>query len=229
MVPIIDAQIFGAQRFIDLIAPAITESLEPIEKLTTANFDIKVFIGLPEKRPGIENNLAEKIASSIKSLDIEHIEFKDVRTAYKGHAAGSRSKMESASSLLKVGECKFCLIGGVDSYIYRDALDWIEDNEQLHIPSNAWGFIPGEAAGFTLLCSSSTAKQYNLPIKATLLSTGIAQEENRIKTKTICIGKGLTSAVNTAFGALPEGIKVNQTYCDQNGEAYRADEFGFLC
>ncbi len=116
----------------------------------------------------------------------------------------------------------------MDSYIDPDTLDWIEDNEQLHIPSNAWGFIPGEAAGFCLLCKEETAKRYQLPIRAQLLSIATAREENCIKTETVCIGEGLTSAVSKAVQILPEGVRVNQTFCDQNGEAYRADEFGFM-
>jgi 3-oxoacyl-[acyl-carrier-protein] synthase I len=227
MVPSIDPDTVGVKRYIELVTPPILEALTPLQQLAPDQCEIKVILGLPEHRPGIQDDLAERMASSIKSIYTEHYKITDVRTAFKGHAAGLMV-LESASRLLIEGECEFCLVGGVDSYIDPDTLDWIEGNEQLHIPSNAWGFIPGEAAAFCLLCSTNTANQYKLPIKAQLLSTATTQEENCIKTETVCIGEGLTSAVSRALKALPDGMKINQIYCDQNGEAYRAAEFGFM-
>jgi len=227
MVPSIEPDISGEQRYIELVTPSIKEALIPLQKISEDQFEITVILGLPEKRPGIPDSLAEKVATSIKSITTEHYKIKDVKTAYKGHAAGLMA-LESAIQLLATGECEFCLVGGVDSYIDPDTLDWIEDNEQLHIPSNAWGFMPGEAAAFCLICSAKTANRYKLQIKAQVLAVATAHEENCIKTETVCIGEGLTSAVREVFQVLPEGVKINQTYCDQNGEAYRADEFGFM-
>lgn len=227
MVPTIDPSINGNKRFIELVSPAISEALSPLQRHVQESREIHVILGLPECRPGLPDDLAERISDSIKSIKTDFYQIKEVRTAYKGHAAGLMA-LESASKLLVKDESEFCLVGGVDSYIDPDTLDWIEDNEQLHIPSNAWGFIPGEAASFCLLCTKKTANRYRLPVKAQLLSTATSVEQNRIKTETVCIGEGLTSAVRRAFEALPEGIKIDQTYCDQNGEAYRADEFGFM-
>jgi len=136
--------------------------------------------------------------------------------------------LESAGRLLAAGKCEFCLVGGIDSYIDPDTLDWVEDNEQLHVPSNAWGFIPGEAASFSLVCSAQTAKKYTLSVKAQVVAMSTAQEQNRIKTETVCIGEGLTQAVAGAVSELPENSKIDNTICDQNGEAYRSGEFGFM-
>ncbi len=227
MVPSIDPSVNGVERYVELITPPILEALLPLQQPPQKQHEIKVILGLPEQRPGLSDNLAKRLSSSIQSINSEYYQIKDVRTALKGHAAGLMA-LESASKLLASGECEFCLVGGVDSYIDPDTLDWIEDNEQLHIPSNAWGFIPGEAAGFCLLCREETAKRYQLPIRAQLLSIATAREENCIKTESVCVGEGLTAAVSGTLQALPEGIKISQTYCDQNGEAYRADEFGFM-
>lgn len=227
MVPSIDPTVNGVERYVELVTPPILEALLPLQQLPPKQHEIKVILGLPEQRPGLPANLAKRLSGSIQSINSEYYQIKDVRTAYKGHAAGLMA-LESASKLLASGECEFCLVGGVDSYIDPDTLDWIEDNEQLHIPSNAWGFIPGEAASFCLLCREETAKHYQLPIRVQFLSIVTAREENCIKTETVCIGEGLTLAVSKAVQMLPEGVRVNQTYCDQNGEAYRADEFGFM-
>src|SRR4029079_12417749 len=50
---------------------------------------------------------------------------------------------------------------------------------------------------------------------------------NRIKTDTVCVGTGLTKVFRRVLPALPSGARINTVLCDQNGEAYRADEYGF--
>lgn len=68
-----------------------------------------------------------------------------------------------------------------------------------------------------------------LPPLARLAGVGNGFEENRIKTDTVCTGKGLTSAFRGALETLPDGATVTDIFCDMNGEPYRADEFGFAC
>jgi 3-oxoacyl-[acyl-carrier-protein] synthase-1 len=61
------------------------------------------------------------------------------------------------------------------------------------------------------------------------MSIGKGIETNRIKTKTVCTGEGLTAAFREALHGLPPRALVTDVYCDMNGEPYRADEFGFTC
>jgi 3-oxoacyl-[acyl-carrier-protein] synthase I len=227
MVPSINPDIIGVKRYIELVTPSILEALVPLQQLAQEQRKINVLLGLPEKRPGLPIDLAERLSYSIRSIDTERYQIKEVSTTYKGHTSGLMA-LAAAENFLSEEQCEFCLVGGVDSYFDPVTLDWIENNEQLHTPLNAWGFIPGEAAAFCLLCSTETANQYQFPIKAQLLAAATVQEKNCIKTETVCIGEGLTAAVRETMQALPEGMKIDQTYCDQNGEAYRADEFGFM-
>ena len=61
-----------------------------------------------------------------------------------------------------------------------------------------------------------------------MLGVATAQEKNLIKTEEVCLGHGLTGAFNGALQKLPSSdTKVDQVICDMNGEAYRADEYGF--
>ncbi len=228
MVPSINEVIFGTQRFIDLTIPAIEEALYPLNNLHKNFGQIPVIIGLPEVRPGLPDDLQKKLADRVKEIDSDGSFFiKDAITLLKGHSAGLMA-LEKGSKLVLDRTSEFCIIGGVDSYIDPDTLEWIEDNEQLHKPSNAWGFVPGEAAAFCLICSGDTAHKYKLPVKAQLVTVSTASEKNRIKTETVCIGQGLTQAVRNTIQTLPEKRQVDYTICDQNGEAYRADEFGFM-
>ena len=227
MVPTLDTGIIGVDRYIHLALPAMKEALIPLAELAEAVGHIQAKIGVPEDRPGFPRNLQAKLSDEVKKLSTESYLISETAIIAKGHSAGLMA-FESASQEIIKRTCEFCLIGGVDSYIDPDTLDWLEDNEQVHMPSNAWGFLPGEAAAFCLICSRNTAHKYNLPIRAQLVAISTALEKNKIKTKTVCIGEGLTQAVRNTLEALPKEFRIDYTVCDQNGEAYRADEFGFM-
>jgi 3-oxoacyl-[acyl-carrier-protein] synthase-1 len=227
MVPSLKTGTMGADRFVQLALPAIQESLRPLTGFYNSVFQVEVQIGLPEDRPGFPRDLQLKLSDKVKKLNAESYAINEIAFIAKGHSAGLMA-LEAGSRKILDLTSEFCLVGGIESYIDPDTLDWIEENEQLHVPTNAWGFIPGEAASFCLLCSKDTAAKYKLPVKAQLLAVSTTIEENRIKTETVCLGKGLTLAVKNCLQELPEDLQIDYTICDQNGEAYRADEFGFM-
>ncbi|GBC62134.1 3-oxoacyl-[acyl-carrier-protein] synthase-1 [Desulfonema ishimotonii] len=226
MVPGIDPYITGTRRYTGLAIPAMAEALLVLDTLKLGS-NIPIIIGLPEKRPGLPDDLPAALSESTKKMIGKKFSTKEIRTLSKGHSAGLMA-LKSGSKLIAGKACEFCVVGGVDSYTDPDTLDWTEDNGQLHNPSNAWGFIPGEAAGFCVICSGETADKYRLPVKAELAAISTAVENNKIKTETVCIGQGLTQVVRNAVEALQNRPKIDQVICDQNGEAYRADEFGFM-
>ena len=176
MVPSLDDSAMGTRRFVDLALTAIKEALNPLYNLPGDIGNIPVIIGLPEVRPGLPDDLSTELMNKVKKLSDDPALIGDIRTILKGHSAGLIA-LKSGSKLVLQKASEFCLIGGVDSYIDPDTLDWIEDNEQLHKPSNAWGFLPGEAAAFCLICSMNTANKYNLPIRAQLVAISTALEK----------------------------------------------------
>ena len=153
-----------------------------------------------------------------------------METLSTGHSAGLMA-LERGWRKLQGGTEEFCLIGGIDSYLEPATLEWLEKCEQVHGAgphNNAWGFIPGEAAGFALLCRQETAQHHGLRVQAKVLAVATAREKNLIKTDAVCLGRGLTEAFQRVLENTPSpGAKVDQVICDMNGEAYRADEYGF--
>ena len=138
--------------------------------------------------------------------------------------------MSAACQNLRDGAFDAFIVAGVDSYLAPEALEWLEANEQLHGAgplNNAWGFIPGEGAGAALLIRTDALERLGLEPLARVLGVGLGFEQNRIKTETVCIGEGLTTAFRGALAGLPPGAQVTDVFCDMNGEPYRADEFGF--
>jgi 3-oxoacyl-[acyl-carrier-protein] synthase-1 len=218
----------GADRLLALATPAAGEALAPLAVMRGRSSPVTLTLGLPPARPGqagAAKAVAERLVAALSGAGgIGRVEVIET-----GHAAGLAA-LEAAWQALGTGAEDFRLVGGVDSYLEPETLEWLESCEQVHgagPENNAWGFIPGEAAGFCLLASEAARARYDLSCRCRVLAVGSAREKNLIKTDTVCVGLGLTEAVRQVLRALPAGARVDRMICDQNGEPYRADEFGF--
>jgi 3-oxoacyl-[acyl-carrier-protein] synthase-1 len=225
--PYLSNDVVGAERFIELALPAAREALEPISGLAQETLPLPLIVGLPAPRLGLPPELESKLLVHLMDVTSNRCRISETRMIPTGHSAGLMA-IEAGCQKIQSGSTEFCLAGGVDSYLDIDTLEWVEHCDQLHTTSNAWGFVPGEAAGFSLLCSSEAAKRYGLTILGQLVAIANAHEENRIKTETVCIGQGLSQVVRQLLQSLPSNTLIDHTICDQNGEPYRADEFGFM-
>jgi 3-oxoacyl-[acyl-carrier-protein] synthase-1 len=227
MAPWLDVDCEGVDRFETLLLPALTEALEPIEDWMHPELRVALALGLPLPRPGLPRTLEQDLRDRITRAFPGR--FMAIATFSAGHAAGFLA-MRAARDKIGAGAFDACVVAGVESYMSRDTLEWLEANEQLHAAGqsrNAWGFVPGESAGAVLLVSGDTASRPRIDPFGSVLSVGIAFEPNRIKTETVCIGEGLTAAFREGLAGLPPGSQVSDVFCDMNGEPYRADEFAF--
>lgn len=228
LAPWLDIGLTGVERLEALLFPAVDEALLPIiEGAQNGVPRIALALGLPDARPGLVNDVATAFNEAIRAK-YGHL-FSAVALFPDGHAAGLLA-LDAAARKLTQGAFDACIVAGVDSYIDRETLEWLEENEQLHgagILNNAWGFIPGEGAGALLIMRRDGSRTRHLTPLARVLDVGTALEANKIKTDTVCIGEGLTQALRGALASLPAGLKVTDVYCDLNGEPYRADEYGF--
>jgi 3-oxoacyl-[acyl-carrier-protein] synthase-1 len=225
--PWMDIDLSGGDRFEALLFPALDQALETVASHASAPLNMAIALGLPSPRPGLPKDIQRQMLARINKRYARH--FGSAAAFAAGHAAGLIA-LQAATTKLAQGGVDACVVAGVDSYIEPETLEWLEANDQLHSAgplNNAWGFIPGEAAGALLLMRESIAQAAGLAPLAAVLGTGTAMEPKRIKTETVCIGEGLTAAFRGALAALPEGAKVSDIYCDMNGEPYRGDEFGF--
>lgn len=227
--PWLDIGITGVERFKALLFPAIDQALAPITVTQSPLPRVALSLGLPSPRPGQPDKLQSALIDALAG------KYRDTFAAFaafpNGHAAGLLA-LEAATKKLLQGEFDACVVAGVDSYLEPETLEWLEECDQLHSAgplNNAWGFIPGEAAGAVLVMRHEFVERLRIVPLARVLGLGSAFEPKRIKTETVCIGEGLTQAFRTALQALPEGAKVTDVYCDMNGEPYRGDEYGFTC
>lgn len=225
----LETELTGAARFESLLMPAIDQVLEPWAANRSNSVKTFFALGLPSRRPGLPDGLGDELMHALGRRYGALLN--DAESFPYGHAAGLLA-LEEALKKLKQGEADACVVASVDSYLAPETLEWLEECDQLHGAgplNNAWGFIPGEAAGALLVMRADAAKNVGLPTLARVLGAGSAHEAKRIKTETVCIGEGLTQAFRLALRALPDNIQVSDVYCDMNGEPYRGDEFGFAC
>jgi 3-oxoacyl-[acyl-carrier-protein] synthase I len=145
-----------------------------------------------------------------------------------GHEGGLAA-LGRALDVLRAGEADVWLVGGFDSLCDADLLDWLAEEGRLKDDVTPYGMIPGEGAAFVTLVSESFQKKHRWPSTLGRILTAVRETEpapwymgNSTQ------GVGLTRALTRALLPCAEdGSSAQVTYCDLNGEAWRADEWSF--
>lgn len=221
----LDPGLAGPDRLAALAIPAAQEALAPLARLDMKP-KIAVALNLGEKRPGHDETTGRKVAEQLHGTLNGLIETDRVMYWLGGHAGGILA-MEAAQRQIKENRTDMVLVGGVDSYLVAETLEWLDEIEQLHSEGNIYGFCPGEAAGFVLLARAETAYRLDLTPFLELVSVGSGYERNLIKTEDICLGEGLGAAFRAAAAPLSDDEAIDHIICDMNGERYRGNEYGF--
>lgn len=228
--PFLSEDILDTARLLALSLPAAQEALSLLLPVRDKIPPFPLIIGLPSHRPGLPHSVEKELADNLREALASQFPIASIESIGCGHAAGLMA-LECGWKKIRSGAVEFCLIGGVDSYMAPETLEFLEEWDQLHSAgamNNAWGFIPGEAAGFCLMASYRATQKWNLHTLAQVLGVVTSNEKNLIKTDSVCLGRGLTKAFQMVFQYLPSPTsKVDEIICDMNGEPYRAEEFGF--
>jgi 3-oxoacyl-[acyl-carrier-protein] synthase I len=224
--PWLDGAIDLSSRCGALLVPAIGEALADASSRTGGRpMRIGLAIGLPPARPGRPRDLAEQVMVAVDAAYPGA--FAGAVTFESGHAAW----FLAVDAALRSGSgCDAHLVASVDSYLCPETLEWIEKSEQLHgggHSNNAWGFIPGEAAGAVIVAAHAQGGIPTDRAYGRLEGLGVARESQLIKTDDVCTAEGLTGAFRSALSSVAPQDRIGDVYCDLNGEPYRADEYAF--
>ena len=108
------------------------------------------------------------------------------------------------------------------------ASDWLSGQGRLKGSDAPCGVIPGEGAGFLLLCTDSAQRQTATPSLGTIPAAAQAVEPSPWYSERATLGQGLTQAITSAFEAsgVPD-LKADAVWSDLNGESWRADEWSY--
>ncbi|MCG8336293.1 MAG: hypothetical protein MJE63_17435 [Proteobacteria bacterium] len=211
-------------RFLKLGINALYETLKPVVEQNIQLGSLPLLIGIPSKREGLHEDLETRFLEEINRVEKEHKLQFFVEFIPDDHVSGLLA-IKEAKRRLDNGETEFCIAGGIESYINNSTLAWLEEQEYLKCSDNKWGMTPGEAAGFCLLTTSKNIQSLGLDTLGEIVE--VAHTREMIENGDICIGKALSKAILDVVGMLPEGEKVQQVFCDMNGQRHRANEYGY--
>ena len=141
---------------------------------------------------------------------------------------GVAEAIQRASDDLRAGACELAIVGGVDSLLDEETLAWLELTGRLKTPNLAAGLQPGEACGF-LVFETASPSSTRAPRALTRLETVcLGAEAHPLISGDPPSGVALAevihhAATTTTWGRQPPLWLIH----DLNGEAYRAQEWGF--
>jgi 3-oxoacyl-[acyl-carrier-protein] synthase-1 len=221
-----DLAVTGHNRAIELGVSAAVDALRPLTADGYGQVPISFLLSTSETRPGLIENFSVSVHAATATRLQAVAAIKGGGSIAGGHAGGLLAMLH-ASRTLREGSTKFCLVGGIETYLEAETLEWLDERDQLHSEANRFGFCPGEAAAFCLVTTLRTAREHDLVPLVELVAIAAAHEPNRIKTESVCLGEGLGEAFRLLFESAPPVGPVDRIIGDLNGERYRGNEYGF--
>jgi 3-oxoacyl-[acyl-carrier-protein] synthase-1 len=132
-------ELAGYERMLALAAPALAEAAHGMAR------PLPLILALPERgRPDDDERFDGPILGALSEKSGVPISLERSRVIRQGHAGGA------LALALALSEPEV-LVGGVDSYVHRDVIAWLDDDCRLHAGGTEEGFIPSEGAAFALL------------------------------------------------------------------------------
>ena len=205
------------RRMLQLGKVALTEACEAagVEQM------IPVFLAVPEQRSGRPYPALEPI---IKDL-FQEIDFPlDLLTSrvFPLGRAGGMNALSEAIELLFTTPLESIIVGGIDSFLDVMLLSALDAEQRLLSIETAGGFAPGEGAAFIVLKKTDQAR--------VIISTpGVTEESGHLYSEEVCLGNGLSGAVENAVTNAKERIAntpIQTVLCSMNGEAHNGKEWG---
>jgi 3-oxoacyl-[acyl-carrier-protein] synthase-1 len=213
-----------SERTFRLLEGAWKEVIETFSQINRKVPVLKLFLGLPASRPGMDSNFLQRLQAKLQHLEILNDINLSTNYIREDHDAGIFA-LAKASDYLRSGAGEFVLIGGADSCVSQETVDWLEEKQWLKCSTNRKGYTPGEAACFCLLCAEQTAKAYNMPIKTRILTVATEQEPNLPGSEQPTAGRALTGAIASVLEFLPANEQIAETFCTLKGLPHEAEEF----
>jgi 3-oxoacyl-[acyl-carrier-protein] synthase-1 len=219
--------VIGVQRMVELGIAALREVTSKIFHQRPPVDPLPLLLALPEPRPGFGRSDADRLCRDIQSATLPAGARVGVEPLGDGRAGVFRA-LEWAVRAIGERRTELCVVGGVDSYLEADTLDWLDSRRRLAREGIRAGFMPGEGAGMIAVATRSSYARFGLRSLAGVRSVATAQEPRSLDSDEGLLGEGLTDVVRRATQGMnfpPE--RIDDLYCDINGERQHTDEWGF--
>lgn len=140
--------------------------------------------------------------------------------------AGGLAAVGRAAALVRSGQARFALAGGLDSYVDLYTLGTLDLEKRVKSGAHLDGFIPGEGAAFLLLASAPAAAAARLPALAVVSEAAEGFEKGHLGSKETYKGEGLAATVQALVSAAPPPRPFVSVWSSMNGESHWAREWG---
>lgn len=217
-----------AARLVTIALPAMEEALRSAGLGRSALAKSRVAVGLSSTPASIpEAALGRTLIAGLRHEGALPAD-QEVQFHFKGHAAGAAA-VEEAIGNLRSGACQIAIVGGVETFLDPQRLDFLDRNFRLKSSRAPDGYIPGEAAVFCVLEMREAALRRGARPLATLASVVLADEPAPQSPDEPPTATGLCDAVRRALemAASQDGAARASGWVlsDFNGERRRAKEW----
>lgn len=212
-------------RMLRLAHVALEEAMAPLKGKAPGR--IPLLLGLPEQHTTQPLDAKRFLARLDQQLP-DTIDVDRSVAAPRGRAAGLMACREAMARLHR-GDCRFVLIGGVDSLVDLYVLGTLDLQGRIRNAVNSDGFSPSEGAAMLLLSLASTAQSMGLAPVAQLLGSANGMEPGHLYAEEAYLGEGLAATFAALLADAPPPQPIGSVYCSFNGERYWAREFGVAC
>lgn len=144
-----------------------------------------------------------------------------------GHA-GALVALEAASARLRAGEIDVALVGGLDATLDAARIAELNRLSKLRTDRAPGGAIPGEGSAFLVVERLADARRRGARFAAAVESVARDTEPVPLDGTRPSRADGAARAVARALGSAPSARRIEEIWCDLNGERGRALEWGFL-
>ncbi|VAW72845.1 hypothetical protein MNBD_GAMMA10-2460 [hydrothermal vent metagenome] len=186
---------------------------------------ITLFFSGPEAYHNGPYTLSPKFPEFIVKQTDVNIDLASSRLLSLGRA-GVIDAIDLAIRYLEQQPVSYVLVGGADSYLDDDIMDFLQADDRVLAEGVMDGFAPGEGAGFLLLTNDINKAMKENKGVISLSPPGVAMEEGHMYSKEPYRGDGLAQAFRKALDGRDPGKKIGRIYSTMNGEKYWAKEYG---
>lgn len=219
--------LLGRGRMVTLVASALQETIGKVLSPNEPPAVVQLLLSLPDLRPGFDKREGEAFVRELQGTAIPGVARLDIEPVVGGHAAFFAA-LEMASRRLGERRIEWCVAGGVDSPFEPATLAWLESNNLIARDGVRNGFTPGEGAGMVALMTRGERVRRRLPVLARVRAVASGREPRSLDSEVGLLGEGLSEVVRRVTEGLHAPTeRVDDIYCDINGERHRADEWGF--
>ena len=146
---------------------------------------------------------------------------------YSGQT-GVAEALAAAADDLRQERTDLAVVGGVDTLLDAGSLAWLQSLDRLKTPQMPAGVPPGEAGAFLLLDCSDRPALENAPVLATLAGVRFADQPRPMYSGEPPKGDAYEELLlGAADSAGWRDAVASWLITDQNGEPYRAMEWGY--